>query len=235
MFTKVLLTTGKAQAGKTTSCEYLKKVLERQGYTVGLYNFADSLKSFCYGVLGLEYESVYGSNEEKNKPTHIQWKNLPLSTDTLSECMGDKMYSSGVEYMTGREVLQVFGTNICRAMYSNCWVYATMLQIYNDNCDFALIADVRFPNEIESFNILTHYPQFADKICKNPYVVQLLRNPLNMDHLSETALDDFNFIPYDRTVIHNDGDLDIEVRNIDLKLVSKILISKLEEENNANK
>ena len=50
--------------------------------------------------------------------------------------------------MTGREVLQYFGSDICRKMYENIWFDACIRRIKKDNPELALISDVRFPNEI---------------------------------------------------------------------------------------
>lgn len=44
---------------------------------VRAYAMADPLKRFCVDVLGLDEKSVYGSEEEKNRKTHILWENLP--------------------------------------------------------------------------------------------------------------------------------------------------------------
>ena len=99
-----------------------------------IYAFADVLKEFAVDVLGLEYHQVYGTNKEKNSPTHLSWGNMPT---------GNK---EGM--MTGREVLQYFGSDICRKMYENIWFDACIRRIRKDNPELALISDVRFSNEI---------------------------------------------------------------------------------------
>ncbi len=92
------------------------------------------MKEFAVDVLGLEYHQVYGTNKEKNSPTHLSWENMPT---------GNK---EGM--MTGREVLQYFGSDICRKMYENIWFDACIRRIRKDNPELALISDVRFSNEI---------------------------------------------------------------------------------------
>ena len=99
-----------------------------------IYAFADVLKEFSVDVLGLEYNQVYGTNEEKNSPTHLLWENMPTGNNKGP--------------MTGREVLQYFGSDICRKMYENIWFDACIRRIRKDNPELALISDVRFPNEI---------------------------------------------------------------------------------------
>ena len=100
-----------------------------------IYAFADVLKEFAVDVLGLEYNQVYGTNEEKNSPTHLLWENMPTGNNKGP--------------MTGREILQYFGSDICRKMYENIWFDACIRRIRKDNPELALISDVRFPNEIK--------------------------------------------------------------------------------------
>ena len=100
-----------------------------------IYAFADVLKEFSVDVLGLEYNQVYGTNEEKNSPTHLLWENMPTGNNKGP--------------MTGREVLQYFGSDICRKMYENIWFDACIRRIRKDDPELALISDVRFPNEIQ--------------------------------------------------------------------------------------
>ena len=99
-----------------------------------IYAFADVLKEFAVDVLGLEYNQVYGTNEEKKSPTHLLWENMPTGNNKGP--------------MTGREVLQYFGSDICRKMYENIWFDACIRRIRKDNPELALISDVRFSNEI---------------------------------------------------------------------------------------
>ena len=100
-----------------------------------IYAFADVLKEFAVDVLGLEYDQVYGNNQEKNSPTHLLWENMPTGNNKGP--------------MTGREVLQYFGSDICRKMYENIWFDACIRRIRKDKPELALISDVRFPNEIK--------------------------------------------------------------------------------------
>jgi hypothetical protein len=113
--------------------EYVK-MLENFG-ACKIYAFADVLKEFAVDVLGLEHNQVYGTNEEKNSPTHLLWENMPTG------------HNKGP--MTAREVLQYFGSDICRKMYENIWFDACIRRIRKDNPELALISDVRFPNEIK--------------------------------------------------------------------------------------
>ena len=52
--------------------------------------------------------------------------------------------------MTAREVLQYVGTDVFRKMQHNVWADATVRLIEKENPTLALIADCRFPNEVEA-------------------------------------------------------------------------------------
>jgi hypothetical protein len=158
-------------------------------YDVKVYSFADPLKRFCIDVLGAPEEGCYGTDEQKNAPIeHLMWENLPLGLrpgegDFLDVSFGGghtvyEKYKCG--NLSGRELMQTFGTNICRSLYYDCWARGTFNSI-----PLALICDGRFPNEINMGNTL------------KAKTVRLLRAPhVNDQHPSETALDDFPLDQY---------------------------------------
>lgn len=80
---------------------------------------------------------------------------------------------------TVREVLQIVGTDWFRGLYPDCWVNA-----YRNNLpwrEIYLTTDARFPNEVKCIEDL------------GGIVIRLLRAPLNDQHESETALDNYSF------------------------------------------
>lgn len=164
------------------SCE-LKNYLESNcGHLFKTYSYADSLKrDVCINILGLSYESVYGTDEQKNAPTHIMWESFPgVYTDGPVPAKWAKhLYYHEPGNMTGREVLQFVGTEIFRKMYGNCWVDATFKKIERDAPILACITDCRFPNEVEG----------SQKVGAK--VIRLTRNVLQDNHTSETALDGY--------------------------------------------
>lgn len=148
-----------------------------------IYSFADLLKTeICMKILGLTYEQCYGSDDQKNTPTHLKWEDMPTITN-----------KSG--FMTGREVMQYVGTNLFRKMYNNVWVDATIRRIQDENSTTALITDCRFPNEVKGVQ---------DAGGK---VMRLTRNPFgNADkHFSEIALDEnvFDWGKFDAVIDNN--------------------------------
>lgn len=138
------------------------------------FAFADGIKDFCIDVLGLKHEQCHGSDEEKNTFTKYKWEDTPqfhLGRDD-ADCM------------TGREVMQIFGTECVRAWFGNVWADATIRKIQRTECDLAVITDNRFPNEVE-----------ATLGQPKGYIIRLTRSPFagSDSHVSETVLDDFNW------------------------------------------
>jgi len=162
--TKIIAFAGRKQSGKTTCSEFVLKYFNGAVEPFNgakIYNFADPLKKdICMNILGLSYEQCYGEDIDKNTVTDVQWEG---------------------KYLTAREVMQFVGTDIFRKMKNDVWAGATINKIKADQPDLAIIADCRFPNEVEAI--------------KNAggYVIKLNRNPYNSDHSSETALDECNY------------------------------------------
>jgi hypothetical protein len=192
--TVILGFSGKKSSGKSTCVEQVRKIIQGRfpDKTIQLYAFADPLKKMCRKFFGLTYQQCYGTEEEKNTYTKILWENFPkyVVKDT-NVCQSIASYlprrfhgllPSRKGEMTAREVLQFFGTEVFRAMYTNAHVDAMMSDIREDNADIALIQDVRFSNEV--FSVLG----------SGGRVIRLTRSlPGRDEHTSETALDQENF------------------------------------------
>ena len=52
--------------------------------------------------------------------------------------------------MTAREFMQYFGTDIMRKIWEPVWCSGTINKIVKEDSQLAIIADVRFPNEVQS-------------------------------------------------------------------------------------
>lgn len=182
--TKIIAFAGRKQSGKTTCSWYIENLVFRDfqlSHKCKIYNFADPLKKdICINILGLTYDQCYGDDNKKNELTNIVWNNTRL---------------------TAREVMQFVGTDIFRKMKQDVWASATITKIKNESIDIAIIADCRFPNEVEA--------------VKNAggYVIKLTRNPYNSDHESETALDETNYSNANFDLIINNAHLNIEQQN----------------------
>jgi len=161
MKTKIVAFAGRKQSGKTTCSEFVVKYYNgaiEPFNKAKIYNFADPLKKdICMNILGLTYNQCYGEDIDKNTLTDIEWDGKRL---------------------TAREVMQFVGTNIFRKMKNDVWASATIKKIMNDQPSLALIADCRFPNEVEAIKSV------------GGLVIKLNRNLYNSDHASEKALDE---------------------------------------------
>ena len=173
---------GRKQSGKTSACEFTANVYSQtMQKNSAIYNFADPLKKMCIDIFGLTYEQCYGSDENKNEYVNCFWPDSGNS-------------------MTAREVMQYVGTNVFRKMQHNVWADATIRKVQDENLPLALIADCRFPNEVEA--------------VKNAggLVIKLNRNLYSSTHESETALDE------DR---YDQSNFDFVIDNKDLKIGAK--------------
>jgi hypothetical protein len=104
--------------------------------------------------------------------------------------------------MTGREIMQIFGTECIRNVFGNIWVSSTLRRIKKVGKPVNLVSDCRFPNEVEA---ILEQP--------NGYVLRLLRDPCESDsHSSETALDNYDWGHPNVFVIDN-RDMTIEEQN----------------------
>tara|TARA_Y100001973_G_C5204314_1_gene340316 strand:+ start:2238 stop:3044 length:807 start_codon:yes stop_codon:yes gene_type:complete len=172
---------------------------------VKLYSFADALKAICIDLFNIPFENVYGTNEQKNeKISHLRWKNMPGVNPYIT---GESLIANGVEYqvhnrgsesqwcMTAREFMQYFGTDIMRKIWEPIWCQNTVNRIVEEQSGLAIVADVRFPNEVD--------------IIKDAggIVIKLNRNLFKDEHPSETQLDkkNYNQKKFDH-VIENQGE-----------------------------
>jgi len=176
----------------TRQTDSMKRFLEeRLNPFIRLYSFADLLKKdVCINILGLNYEQCYGTDEDKNSLTHLKWEDVPGKYDKIG-------------FMTGREVLQIIGTDIFRKMYSNVWADALMRRIKADGTMLALISDIRFPNEVFAVQEM------------GGIVVRLTRDPCEADaHVSEKALDKENFDWEKFNLVIDNSKMDIHKQNL---------------------
>lgn len=173
----IIALAGRKQSGKTTCCEYISKIFTG---TKKIYNFADPLKTICMDILGLTYDQCYGTDDQKNELVDCYWHHKQLSA---------------------REVMQILGTDMFRAMQKNVWSDATIRQIIKDHYDLALIADCRFPNEVEAVK------------QAGGIVIKLSRDLYHSKHASETALDPQNYGSSNFDLIIHNQDISINEQN----------------------
>jgi hypothetical protein len=161
---------------------------------IKIYSFADPLKKqICMDILGLSYEQCYGTDQQKNEITHLQWEGKNIS---------------------GREAMQIVGTDIFRSMYKDIWPKAAINKIKEDGPYLALISDCRFPNEVEEIK------------NNNGIVIRLTRNnESESSHISENVLnkDAFDWSNFD-FVIDNENMSILDQCNELKKILDRILV-----------
>lgn len=140
---------GKKQVGKDTAAGMIVRLMEAQGKKAVLTAFAEPLKRMCIEILGLRPEGVYGTDEQKNQLSHINWDGFALDirlkySKEIDQHDGRELPRSGP--MTNREVLQVMGTDIFRSIYGNVWAKAPFNRDWS-GADVVILTDCRFPNE----------------------------------------------------------------------------------------
>lgn len=161
--TKIIAFAGRKQSGKTTCSQFVENIFTHTNPSgfAKIYNFADPLKQeICINILGLSYNQCYGDDIDKNTTTDIFWDGKNL---------------------TAREVMQFVGTDLFRKMKHDVWAGATINRINREKPSMAIIADCRFPNEVDVVR------------SAGGIVIKLTRDPYHSDHSSETALDNINY------------------------------------------
>jgi hypothetical protein len=177
-------------------------------------SFAESLKQTAIEVLGLDPENVYGTDEDKAKPTHLKWDGFwhLLSIERQKELCKKrevewKKNTPLTDNPTNREVLQDFGT-ICRLFDEDCWVNACWRRIEGEGYPFIVIDDCRYLNEIT----------ISKK--KNATIVLLDNQPIQDNHTSEKVL------TFDRSIfdfVVENSKMSMEEKNNELiKILTQI-------------
>lgn len=118
---------------------------------------------------------------------------------------------NGEKDEVGRTLLQHVGTDVVRAKDPNYWVdfAVKFFNLFEDEWDYILIPDCRFPNEVEVMksNFDTIHVRVVRPNFDSPLSDEQKKHP------SETALDNY---PYDELVTNNTSviDLGLNILNI---------------------
>jgi len=180
--TKIIAISGKKGSGKTYLANGLVSYLKKKKKKVKRYSFAAKIKELAIELYGLPREVVYGTDADKNSTyTNILWENMPIFTSKDVECAqngANILKDSKTGYLTVREFLQFFGTEVMRSMFNDVWISYLMTKIKEDGCDYAIIDDCRFVNEA---NVIA--------AISNSEIVKLSRGNTSDKHSSETDID----------------------------------------------
>lgn len=115
---------------RSTTDWNIQKAFQILDPVIKIYNFADILKqNICMDILGMTYNQCYGSDEDKNELTDLEWDGKKL---------------------TARDAMQLIGTDLFRKLKTNVWAEATLKKIDKEKPHIAIITDCRFPNEVDA-------------------------------------------------------------------------------------
>jgi len=131
---------------------------------VALFAFADTLRDIVSIIFGIDRNDTL---VKKDAFTKYKWEDMPTNVG-----------KSG--YMTVRDILQYFGTDIARKINNDCWIDATFENINTVKSKLSIITDVRFVNEVEAIK------RAGGKVIK------LTRGDVNDTHISENDLNSYN-------------------------------------------
>lgn len=155
--------------------------------TVRKFSFADNLKFATHKIFGIPLQLLYGSDEDKNSITHIKLSDLYglISINILNNL---KKTMSADDFLSVRQILQLFGTNICRKMDDKCWVRGLISDVQSYGSELSLIDDCRFKNEVYSLREI------------GATLILFKKSLGNDSHISEKDLDDIDESVFDLVV-----------------------------------
>lgn len=138
---------------------------------------------------GKDTAATYLENELKHKSYKVL---VAHYADLLKYICKTFFNWNGKKDEEGRQILQYVGTDIIRKQMPNYWVdfIISILTLFKNEWDYVLIPDCRFPNEIERLK-QSGINTFTLRIKRENFKSDLTEEQLN--HISETALDDYNF------------------------------------------
>lgn len=202
---------GRKQSGKSTTANYLYHNLKDVRFqNITIFTFAEPLKEMLRTIMGLTWEQLNGTDEQKNSLTKYRWEDMPgiiTNSEVVHSLKNQGWYTKYLPsslgnyreytmqkhltyhepgYMTGRDMMEYVGTKIYRKMNGDMWRDTAFRYIDSGEgqfkkCDLVLMPDVRFPNEVLGINE------------RDGFVLRLTRDEYQSKHEAECALDPENF------------------------------------------
>ena len=189
------------------SAEFCKWASSTLWKYVKSYHFADSLKGICKDLFGLSHQQVYGTDADKNTNTKIKWQDIYFALPPR-KVGGLKKEGKTEEFLTARELMQFFGTDICRKIYNPCWTEQMFNLIKQEEVPMAIVADCRFSNEVEAAK------EAGAK------VLRLTRSVYDSEHQSENDLNEYG---------ENDFDAYIDNQNMTIDETNQAVLEQIKE------
>lgn len=138
------------------------------------------------------------ANAFKYRAEEIGKKTLIIKYGDLVKFVASKYYDwDGNKDEKGRHLLQWLGTDLGRKNNKNVWINCVkeITMALRTECDFVLVPDVRFPNEIECWET-TPFFYYTIRIERENSDGSKYENhltPEQKEHPSETELDNYKF------------------------------------------
>jgi hypothetical protein len=171
---------GRARAGKGTLASIITDWARQNGCPSQIISFADPIKDFLTTMVG-DSRPFRGNDQERNSPlTAFPWRSFqePILAAARRIGIPEEVIESGAP--TGRQLMQVFGTDIMRnQFYDRIWIQIAANRA-KQFAGITIVDDVRFPNEA--------LPPSAGGFFTNVYKLTRASVP-KLDHASETAVD----------------------------------------------
>jgi hypothetical protein len=152
----VLGLSGPARAGKDTVADFL---IQNHGWT-GKLSFARNLKNMCKSIFELsesDVETQEGKKRKFDSPIIFTQSQLGAIMYWMAQThpnakIDNEVHTAvksllGRELNTPREILQIVGTNVCRALVPTYHVDIVLKDAQVEG--LWIITDVRFPNEAD--------------------------------------------------------------------------------------
>lgn len=180
-------------------------------------NLATALKESLIMLFGISREYLYGTNEQKNQPTHIMWEDmLKLIPENLRA-----NYMGRTGPMSGRNLMQIWGTEICRTLDSDCHIKSSLKLLMENDPIIGIMPDGRFENEFEYIDSMR--PNVDFKIWQ----IKLKKSDLKSDMPAEQAAAGIDESRYDLVVDNNNmSTLEKNKIVIDFLIENKVLSRK---------
>ena len=155
---------GLMNSGKDTFASMLQEELSKLGYDFKIDRYAQPIKEltadiFCLSVDAIEIREIkeqprYVTTDKLLRKCHVMLQDtLGFNTEEYTTAMTVVQESwvnvGHFTWLSPREFLQVFGTDVVRAVRPNAWV--DILQERDENL---IVPDVRFENELCDYNVL---------------------------------------------------------------------------------
>lgn len=167
------------------------------------YSIAEKLKEVCLEWYNVDYEYLFGSQEEKNKETTIRWSDISftLPPRTINTLKNDNKLN---HFLTGREFMEEF-SRIIRGINDLALLRGCLNTIVREGYPLSIIDDGRRETEIQELK--NHH----DKLEFTK--IRLYRHP----HRSKADTEQAHLIPKKEFSYHcYNHDMTIEEKNEDV-------------------